>query len=482
MNTRSVIRSLRRTLYGSSAIALVTAFAFLAFGTTPARAGTTLTVSSTADIRANDGKCTLREAIIAANTDSSSGAAAGECPAGSGADTIIIPAGTYTLTLLGALEDLAAAGDLDIRQDVTIQGAGTACASPPNPACTIINANSIDRVFDITTTVLASLSKMQIQGGTDFGWGGAGINNNGILSMTQVLIIANNASALGGGLYNTAGARAQLDSVSFGNNQAGHGAAIYNAGGLTLTRVALTFDTASFSGGGLENYGDAFLADVNFSYETAGSNGGGIYNGGNLTLTRTTLNRNQATTGKGGGIYNGHEAWITNTTVSTNTASSAQGGGIYSLSYYDSWLLNATLYENGASSGGNFYRDTTGGKNGLLSLKNTLVANSTSGGNCAGGAITSLGYNLDSANTCVFSATGDLTTTAPLLGPLANNGGKTWTHALLAGSPAINRIPLGANGCGTTLTTDQRGYPRFTPCDVGAYEYVVRAFFPLILK
>jgi CSLREA domain-containing protein len=442
----------------------------------PARAGTTINVNTQLDVRANDGKCSLREAVIAANTDTASGAAANECPAGSGADTINIPSGTYTLTIGGKQEDNALTGDLDIKQGVTINGAGTACANPSNPNCSIINANSIDRVFDITATVPVSLSNMEIVSGNDDGWCGGGIRNYGNLSLDHVLIIANYSSACGGGLYNLNGATARLNSVSFANNQAGNGAAINNMGILTLTQVSFAFDQASGYGGGLSNSGNALLSDVTIAYETAGLHGGGIYNGAWLTITQTTLNNNQATSGNGGGIYSQYMMWITNTTVSANTANSGNGGGIYFLSYYGSSLWNATLNQNSANSGGNLYRDTTGGKNGAVALKNTIIANSPSGGNCAGG-ISSLGYNLDSANTCALSATADLTNTNPLLGPLANNGGRTQTHALLVGSPAINS---GSNvGC---PAIDQRGFPRLGICDRGAFEYSFLLFMPLILK
>ncbi len=61
----------------------------------------------------------------------------------------------------------------------------------------------------------------------------------------------------------------------------------------------------------------------------------------------------------------------------------------------------------------------------------------------------------------------------PLLGDLQNNGGPTKTHALLSTSPAIDQIPSGTSGCGTDITTDQRGYtrPAGTHCDIGAFEY-----------
>jgi CSLREA domain-containing protein len=81
----------------------------LVLGSASGAQSTTITVNSTADSLAIDGHCTLREAIIAANSDT----AVDACAAGSGADVVMVPAGTYTLTLAGAGEDAAATGDLD---------------------------------------------------------------------------------------------------------------------------------------------------------------------------------------------------------------------------------------------------------------------------------------------------------------------------------------------------------------------------------
>jgi CSLREA domain-containing protein len=111
---------------------------------------------------------------------------------------------------------------------------------------------------------------------------------------------------------------------------------------------------------------------------------------------------------------------------------------------------------------------------GKATLKNTIVANSL-GGNC-GGQITDGGYNIDDGNSCSFRAANhSLPSTNPKLASkpsLANNGGPTKTIALLTGSPAINAIPQGTNGCGTKITTDQRGVkrPQGNRCDIGAFE------------
>ena len=88
-------------------------------------AATTITVNTLDDVVANDGRCSLREAVIGANNNVASGGLAGECPAGSGADTILLPAGDYTLTRTGAgAEDAAQTGDLDIRESVSLLGQG----------------------------------------------------------------------------------------------------------------------------------------------------------------------------------------------------------------------------------------------------------------------------------------------------------------------------------------------------------------------
>jgi hypothetical protein len=111
-----------------------------------------------------------------------------------------------------------------------------------------------------------------------------------------------------------------------------------------------------------------------------------------------------------------------------------------------------------------------------VTLQNTIVTNSSSGGNC-GGTINSNGYNLSSDTTCNFNNSGDLNNTDPNLGPLQSNGGPTETMALLPGSPAIDTGNPGGctDGHGHLLKTDQRGKPRpdkedFGSCDRGAYE------------
>jgi hypothetical protein len=116
---------------------------------------------------------------------------------------------------------------------------------------------------------------------------------------------------------------------------------------------------------------------------------------------------------------------------------------------------------------------------GTLTLTHSIVAQNPDGGDCRNhfGAISSQGYNLDSDGSCHLTAATDRPGTDPLLGPLQDNGGPTFTHALLPGSPALDAIPWGTNGCGTTLFSDQRWQARPQTaggaCDIGAYEVAV---------
>src|SRR3989338_3055741 len=295
--------------------------------------------------------------------------------------------------------------------------------------------------------------------------GGTGedLNATGYLDITGDLTISgagDTSTIIDGGAIDRVltvfpGATVFIDSVTVrnGNPGAGFGAGgILNVGTLTLTKSTVT-----------DNTGDDF--------------GGGLYNTGTLTLIDTTVSDNillgSNTSGRGGGIYNlDLTATITNSTVSGNTA--LNGGGIFNR-FGTVNLVSSTISGNTATSNGggiwNF--------GGTTSLKNTIVSGNTApttSDDCAG-TITSLGHNIASDASCAFAGAGDINSTDPLLGPLADNGGPTMTHALLSGSPAIDAVPLAF----CTVTTDQRGVPRpqGPGCDIGAFEVEVCPLPPL---
>jgi CSLREA domain-containing protein len=188
----------------------------------------TITVNTTNDAISNDGKCSLREAIIAANQDKPSGTRPGECPAGSGADLIVLPAGVYGLIRTdNGKEDAAQTGDLDISAPLEIRGAAA--------GVTVVDGSGLtDRVFHALAGPV-TLSGMTVRNGstTDSGGGaGAGIHNATTLTVRDSMISGNRAQAAGGGIYNTAtGNLIITGSTLDGNSAADRGGGLFNDGG-----------------------------------------------------------------------------------------------------------------------------------------------------------------------------------------------------------------------------------------------------------
>ena len=266
---------------------------------------------------------------------------------------------------------------------------------------------------------------------------------SGDVAISSVGIRHGKIEGNGGGIWTAGTTLTVTNSNISGNVASGDGGGIYNAGTLTLTNVTITDNQASDSGGGIRNRSDATLTMTGstVSNNTADGFAGGIYNKDAMTLNNSTISGNTATS-DGGGIRNEPgELTLNNSTVTNNTTGGNGGGGI----------------------------DNPGG---TVRMANSIVGgNNPSGRDCSGN-ITSLGHNLDSDGTCGLNSTGDLVNvTDPKLGPMADNGGPTLTHALLPGSPAINHIP--AQDC--VVTRDQRGAfrPQGAGCDIGAYEYMV---------
>jgi len=253
--------------------------------------------------------------------------------------------------------------------------------------------------------------------------------------------------------------------------------AIHNDGNLTVSRIAVVDNTATYSGGGIYNDTDATLimTQCEVSGNSAASRGGGIANWfGVLRIECSTISGNEA--GTGGGIDNWGMLTLVNSTVSGNQAH--EGGGLCTCAQVLN-VINSTITNNvGWSMGGGLYIDNYGvSPSGILS--NTIVAgnrvtDATTGQDVYGTFSASSSYNLigiidGSVN---LTGTGTLygTTAAPRdagLGPLADNGGVTLTHALLPGSPAreAGRNALAVDSGGHLLTTDQRGHSRFYDLD-----------------
>ncbi|GIK36271.1 MAG: hypothetical protein BroJett011_01040 [Chloroflexota bacterium] len=226
----------------------------------------TLIVTTMADELNNNDKCSLREAIIAANTNK----AVGACPAGSSYydDTIILDSGTYNLTIPGKNEDAAATGDLDINSKIKIVGASN--------GQTLIDASGLsDRVFHILGYGKAVISKVTIERGS--GSYGGGIYNVATLTLNYSSVLSSTAGGnFGGGIKNDGAAT--LNNSTVGGNSAEYGGGIYNRGSLILNNSTISGNTAKKYGGGIKNQGTLKLNNATISANTTEDKGGGVLN------------------------------------------------------------------------------------------------------------------------------------------------------------------------------------------------------------
>jgi len=240
------------------------------------------------------------------------------------------------------------------------------------------------------------------------------------------------------------------------------GIGIENDGTLTLMNSTVSGNNIPNPEGaqGINNRGTLTLMNSTVS---GNDTWGGIHNYGIMTLTNSTVSGNACSADcEGGGIHNFGTMTMTNSTVSGNT-SDRDGGGIRHSGDGMLTIVNSTVSGNTAPLGGTAM---TGG--GTTILTNTLID-----GTCTNPVMTTNGYNIESpGNTCGLDPDGTdkVNVSDPMLGPLQDNRGPTWTHALLPGSPAINQIPEAA----CEVETDQRGKPRpesgGNACDIGAFE------------
>jgi len=352
-----------------------------------------------------------------------------------GADTI-----DFDSSLVGSTINLMR-GELGVTEGLTINGLGadrlTIDASWNDPTPDEINGDG-SRVFDFSGASVSdsfSLSKLSITGGDTLTSGG------GILTFSPLT----------------------LSEISIHDNHSGSGGGVYASEPLTISQSTVSQNSANGSGGGVVFIGSAdplVIEGSTFANNTAGDEGGGLWsdtdlNGVGVGLIRSSTFSGNSAANEGGGIRNWIGALtIEHSTITANSASPGQGSGISSYGLNDT---STQLYSTIVS--GNFGSDVDA---------NPVNVNS----------FVSAGYNLigtgnASAN---FTLPGDQPgVTSPKLGPLGDNGGPTFTHALLPGSPAIDAGELSPS---SPPATDQRGAVRIVDgdqntlvqIDIGAYE------------
>ncbi len=301
--------------------------------------------------------------------------------------------------------------------------------------------------------------------------------DNGLPSITSAITInGNNSTILRSSaspfrLFHVAsGARLSLNQITLSGGHGGSGGAIHNRGALHLNNSILSGNTGG-DGGGIYTYmGDISLTNSTLDNNHATGQGGGLYiRFSTATLNNSTISNNTAAL-QGGGILNttsSNTTTISNSTLSGNhvTSPSSGGGGIFTSGPLT--LINSTLSDNNGTIDGSGLRIGSG----LVTLSNSIIANGIGGDDCdlVSGTITADSQNIIEDGSCGTSAT----TGDPGLGPLADNGGPTLTHALLDGSSAINTGDNATCSPDPVNNRDQRGVwrPVGIQCDIGAYEF-----------
>jgi hypothetical protein len=369
---------------------------------------------------------------------------------------------------------LLTSGELTVDKSVTINGPGAANLA--------VDGNATSRVFQVGSGTTVTIAGLTIANGAGY-FGGGIYTDSSTLTINNCVLSGNSATgSFGGGIYTDSSTLTINNCILSGNSAAVTGGAIINsdftvAGGaiLTINNSTLSGNSAVGRGGGIENSG---TLEINNSI-LSGNSGGAIFNGvsinnvpGTVTVNNSTLSGNSGFVG--GGIGNAGTLTINNSTLSGNSAT-LSGGGIWNR---DSTLTinNSTLSGNSAIFQGGGIFNGTGG---TIELTGTILNAGASGENIAnvGGTVTSLDYNLSSDNGGgVLTATGDQINTDPLLGPLQDNGGPTFTHELLNGSPAIDAGDpnFNPNSFNPPMVYDQHGtgFNRVVNgrIDIGAFE------------
>ncbi|MFL6110027.1 MAG: choice-of-anchor Q domain-containing protein, partial [Catenulispora sp.] len=463
---------LGRCLLRVWAVAFATAF-LLAWISAASAAATTLNVSTTTDETVSgDQKCSLREAIAAANSPGTGS----DCgTAGSVPNTIVMGAGTYTLSIARAGADDNPTGDLNVTgtTPLTISGAGTTAS--------VIDATGLgDRVLSLGAGTTVTLERLAITGGHapdgaagangsnvtsgaggpggqgSAGGDGGGILNLGTMSLTHLAVTNSRAGQGGSG---GAGGTGFIHGGAGGNGGAGgRGGGVYTTGKLTLNAVAMTDNSAGQGGAGGHGGGaKSGFANQGFfggggGSGGAGGGGGGIYNAGSaatLTVTDSTIGGSANGTGGQGGS-GGSAASMCGCNPGfgggggAGGSGGADGGGVANLTG-TVVVTRSAVASNVAGYGG------SGGAGGSGSgVRGGPGSGGPGGLGSSGGGIWSDGGSLDVTNSTLYSnraggggGGGAGASSAP--GGNGGNGGNGGAIGVTNGASSLLNVTVGSN-------------------------------------
>ncbi len=453
----------------------------------PASAQATIAVTTTDDELNADGDCSLREAVEAANRD----LGIDSCAAGSGYDAVSVPAGVYTITLVGAGENANQTGDYDITSDMQIVGAG--------PGSTELVGAALDRLFHVHPGATATLRGLGLRDGlAAIGEAGGAVLNQGVLAIDVAAI---NTSRSGKG-------QDCIDVPAPCDPHAGDGGGIHNSGTLTMTATSVRGNRTGKggveehnymlspevqpdgAGGGVSNDGMLLMMQCEVAANLGGE-GAGVHNAGQAVIFESAIFGNHTThlismsifgsgsgSGSGGGIANvGGALDLRKSAVYDNLTPDglgAMGGGSHAVGgwggdgggVYNTGAMtatNSTVTRNQTGAGGSGTWGGSGGDGGgfhnsgtLLLNNTTIVANVTGAGgygawapgqNGAGGGVANFG-TLGIKNTLVAdNLAGTATAVVPSDcggDPLASQGYNLISAACSGADAPSDRVGIAA--------------------------------------
>ena len=488
---------------------------------TPASCATALVVNDTGD--AGDatigdgvcatagGVCTLRAALDEANAR--------------------MYCGTISITFSVTGQITLTGSSLVIAHNVNITGPG---AGQLTVRRSTVGGTPNFRIIEVRGAPTIAISGVTLAGGNLTGAGAGIFFSGGVLTLTDVTfsgntitdgrggglfvnggtVLASNSSftsnavlngGTGGGIYLNAGTMSLIGSSVSGNTAGtGSGGGIFSQGALTINSCVISNNSAQDGGGIFNSAASLTVINSTISNNASAGAGGGIQHSGGTSsafhLIASTIANNTSST-SGGGIAIGSPAGtvglVINSTISGNTARENGGGVLLSNAPgFTLNIVNSTITANRANLIGStgFHGGGVSRLAGTASLRNTIVSGNFNGLGSTADDVnmavdSSSSFNLVGAcNVCGLSngTNGNqVGVTNALLGPLANNGGPTLTHALLTCSPALNAgsnaLALDQNS--SPLVTDQRGagFNRISngTVDIGAFE--LQAAAPTLL-